>query len=191
VGTVLVAFPIWTVELANFITPFLVVPFVLALPVWLLVAIVASLGLLGFGIWQRSILAPLPSVLLVLSALTAWYVPTDELFYRVEFELLYDARQQVVDEIEAGERRPNVECCESLIRIEGRGRILSRGYGEVLYDERDGEAFIFFFTYHGILDNYEGFMYRSGPEEPERCFSGETALTIVKMRDHWYWMSCT
>ncbi len=184
-------FPIWTVELANLITPFLVVYIVLVMPVILVGTALSGVASLILDIWQRNILAPLPLVILALGLVAFWYLPVNEWFYRAEFNILYGRRQTVVEEIEASELQPNVECCDSLIYLGNGRRILSRGHGEVLYDEREGETLVFFFTYHGILDNYEGYLYRSGPDRPESCFNGETALTIVKMREHWYWMSCT
>ncbi len=191
VGVVLVTFPVWTVELGNVIKPFLVVPAIVVVPFALLGSVVFALGVLGLGIWQRSILAPVPFLLNGLAIAAFWFIPFDELFYRAEFELLYDDRKTIVEDIEAEERLPNVEHTDSLIHIEGRGRLLSRGGGDVMFGQRDGETDVFFFTYRGILDNYEGFMYRSDDIEPTRCFRGEIALAMVKMRDHWYWMSCT
>ena len=100
ISALLVGYPVWAPELANVVTPFGLVPVVLALVPFLIGSVLYSLAILVIGLWKRSPLAPVPALILILGILAAWHLPVSAIFYRIEFELLYNSRSDIVRDIE-------------------------------------------------------------------------------------------
>lgn len=70
-------------------------------------------------------------------------------------------------------------------------RNISKG-GSIVVERTESGINILFFTVRGLVDNFSGYVYISGNESPTmKNFSCGKIVNMEKLKDHWFWISCT
>ena len=174
-------------DIIDWVTPFLLSP--LRFSLWLLVGVAVIRSLVAAYRSRREgpsvLLVP---IFLVAAVLAAWFTPFTDLWLRANFELKKTARERVVIQVVRGELVANVSHNSSLIALSG-GAGVSKGGDEILVQGPPREAYVFFYTYRGILGSYSGFLWVPTGGKPE-LFSdvGETGTQIESFGGNWYFV---
>jgi hypothetical protein len=177
------AFFFW--HFMGWLTPFIAPSLWLPIYALLLFALVLAVAL-PIRRWRtRHAASLLPLGLLVALVVAAQFVDFTHLWLRANFALGRTAREKIVQQIAAGELRPNVAHNSQLIRLPAVYREISLGGGEVIVEREK----ILFFTFRGILDHFAGFVYSPDDSPPTSGdFAGDFFI-IEKMADRWYYVS--
>ncbi len=186
---ILVSFFRW--KLVDILTPFIEPILELIVFVFFLVAILWSLifGLLKIKSQKTRAFVPLSINLVTL--LIVLLVPFTALTLKMDFHFNINKREQVVEKIKNCELAPNVSHNDKLINLPTGYKHLSKGGGDVIVEYENKNPNVFFFTFRGILDNFSGFVYRADNNQPRNYDFGCEHVELEKLKDHWYWMSCT
>ena len=117
-------------------------------------------------------------------------VPFTELWIKADFSLYRSDRDRVVSEVLQGILQPNVEYNSSLISLDQSYPLLSMGGNEIVAEEYEGQTYILFFTYRGVLDNYSGFLHVPEGGNPSRFSDlNEKDMTYIEHIDgNWYFV---
>jgi hypothetical protein len=123
-------------------------------------------------------------------------VPFTRIWLNADFHLLKSEREQVVADVLAGELRPDDGpyslLVPSLVTLGLERAHVSMGGNEILVSEKDARRYVFFFTFHGILDNYSGFLYvpdGGNPREFNSDFEEAENTEFVPYDENWVWVS--
>lgn len=179
------AFQWWLVDA---LTPFLALPLqgllwvgFLAVSTW---AVIRAIRYRGH--WRIS---AIPLVVCTSAVMAALFVPLTQLSLEHDFAAKRAARERVVRDIYAGVLRPNVPHNQKLIALSTAER-LSAGGNEIVVETHDGHAYVFFFTFRGILGNYAGFLFVPEAGDP-RKFSdiNEPTAELVRLAERWYFVA--
>jgi hypothetical protein len=189
-GVMLIAVHAFEWSIVDRITPFLYLP--LAGVVWWVVIGVglASLTCLTKirAIGTRSFV---PAAVIALSILIVTLVPFTDLWLKVDYARYKKERNEIVLKILRGDLTSNVSYNAKLIALGDRYPLVSMGGNEVIVEHHNGNTYILFYTFRGVLDNYSGFLYVSGGGSPS-LFSdlNEQATTqIMPLGEDWYYAS--
>ena len=68
---------------------------------------------------------------------------------------------------------------------------ISKGGNEVMLQEIEGENYVMFYTFRGILDNYSGFLYVPLGGDPRNFLdlNEQDTTQIIQYSDNWYYAS--
>ena len=135
--------------------------------------------------------ALVPLIINAATLLIVFFVPFTRLTIALDFRMNLSAREQVVGMIQNKNLVPNVSYNKELLALPKQYQNLSKGGGEVLVEPTEGSSNIFFFTFRGVTDNFSGFVYRSDDKQPSNGDFGCDYVNLIKMREYWYWMSCS
>jgi hypothetical protein len=174
-------------DMIDWFTPFLIVPLFGIL--WLIVAI-AVVASLVFAYRHRSegrrALAPFAGLLV--AVLVAVFFPFTDIWLTANFHLKKASRERVVAEVASGKLVPNVSHNRKLIALP-RGTRVSKGGDEIVVEGSAKEAYVFFFTYRGILDHYSGFLWVPDGGNPQNFRdAGEEKTQIRSFGGNWYFV---
>jgi hypothetical protein len=170
-------------ELVEFLTPFLVMPLLLAMWGALAVLLLVSVIYLAFRAKQGWRIALAPLTINTLTLLVVYFVPFTEIWLELQFHLNWNGYNEVARMVEEGRIQPDQY---GRAQLPPRYRHLSRGGGYIKIDRSDGITRVFFFTFVGILDNFSGFMYRSDDRPPPPDDLGGDWHQTIRMRPHWF-----
>lgn len=132
--------------------------------------------------------AAAPFAVSIVTLLIAFFVPFTHLWLYANFHLKKAAREQVVERVVSGDLRPNIAHNTNLIALP-TGYGVSMGGDENVVESTNGNLFVFFFTFRGILDNYSGFLWVPKGGRPEQYSdAGEPGTEIVSFGDNWYFI---
>jgi len=105
-----------------------------------------------------------------------------------ELDKYWDEYNEVINLIENGTIKVPTED-HGLIELPVEYQHLSHGGGEIIFEKKDDNIQVFFFTFRGVLDNFSGYMYKPDDKPPNSDdFSGDWKQ-IVKERPYWYYCS--
>ncbi len=160
----------WT--LMDIFTPFL--GSILMLVIWGLViivlttSIVLSLIFLVTTVRRNKFIAAIPLTICLFVVLGAYFIPFTKLSVSYDFRTNISKRVEIVEQIQTGQLKitPTYGENMSAVVLPSEKAYLSKGGGEVLYQNDGSTTSVFFFTFRGILDNFSGFIYRSDENEP-------------------------
>jgi len=173
-------------SLVDVLTPFLLMP--VQAVAWLAVLLVlATSGLRN----QRLSLRPDPRPALVCGAAIclALFFPFTNLWLTTNFWWHRSEREAVVRKIQS--RGPWPPTSPLTVPLPAGTPNLSTGGNDVLVEEHDGQLYVLFFTYRGILDNYSGFLFVQGRGEPKRFLDLKEAGSsqVRRFGEHWYFVA--
>ena len=61
---------------------------------------------------------------------------------------------------------------------------------EIVVEEHNGQRYVFFFTYRGILDNYSGFLFVPAGADPRLFADAADPSTVMEpRRTQWFFMA--
>jgi len=178
-------------ELVDLLTVFLAP--LLALTLWagFLVSSAYALTTLLWGRARYSILRVAPLLIHLIAFLAIRYVPFHTMMLDLNFSMNYEARMQIVHQIENREIAADLTDGEQVVALPLAYRHLSRGGGDVIIGRSATRMIVFFYTFRGVTDNFSGFMYRSDGSAPQQYDLGGDYVNVTKLRDHWYWVAAT
>jgi hypothetical protein len=128
-----------------------------------------------------------PLAICLCAVLLAVYFPFTDVWLAANYHWYRPARAEVVRQVQRGELRPNVAHNPSLIALPPGTPLVSMGGNEIIVEVHDGQPYVFFFTYRGILDNYSGFLFVPAGGDPRRFSDlGEPTTQLVEREEHWY-----
>lgn len=175
-------------SIIDLVTGFLLDPFLALLwlflsatTVWGVVVLVRNAKLTG---WR----AASPLLVCLAGVACALFVPFTSIWLNANYHLLRHSRIQVVRRVQEGSLRPNVSYNQSLISLGLLSPPVSTGGNEIVVERHDGQPYVFFFTYRGVLDNFSGYLFVPTGGDP-RKFSDlvDTASTQVeRVESNWY-----
>lgn len=181
----------WT--LMDILTPFL--GFILMSVIWglviiiLITSIVLSLIYLVTSVRRQKFIATIPLIICLFVVLGAYFIPFTKLSVSYDFRTNFSKRVEIVEQIQTGQLKitPTYGENMSAVVLPPDKTSLSRGGGEVLYQNNGSTTSVFFFTFKGIMDNFSGFIYRSDESNPFQTDFGGDYVELIKLRDHWFW----
>lgn len=136
--------------------------------------------------------ALIPLTLNIAAMLVVALVPLARISVDVNFKWNYRRRMAVVSELQSGRLDQYITIKGGgrgdIIDLPTRYRGLSDGDGIMAY-RRDGQTFVFFFNFRGVLDSFSGFVYSSGNGKPKTGDFGGRFIEIESMGPHWFWAS--
>ncbi|BCB02473.1 hypothetical protein [Bacillus sp. KH172YL63] len=130
-----------------------------------------------------------PALIQTITVLLLVFFPFTKVVLDMDFKLNKGDRETVVKKVESGDLVPNVAHNDTLIHLPEEYDGLSKGGGEIVVEEKNGETMILFFTFRGILEGFTGFVYSSSDEKPRTGDFGGDFIEIEKLEDHWYVVS--
>ena len=154
--------------------------------------IVVAIAAIVYGVRKRKAAgagAWLPFMICFAATLALIFLPFNSLYLKFNFNRYKSRRTTAAQQILAGSHG-------QLVRSGGRGdlillpsseRVLSAGGGEVMVDHRDGEAFILFFTFRGILDHFSGYVYSPSDRPPATDQFLGRGIEVLRVAPNWYW----
>ena len=176
-------------SIIDVVTPFLFLP--LQGTAWLLL-------LAGFTwavVLRLRVTAPdraanYPLLICVVGAMIAIFVPWTNIWLGMNERVHRFDREQIVREVQDGSLRPNVAYNSQLIALEHRFPGVSKGGNEIVVEEHNGQRYVFFFTFRGILDHYSGFLFVPDGGNP-RLFSdaAERSTEIDQRSKNWFFVA--
>lgn len=178
-------------SLVELFTPFLEPMLELAIYGFFLVIIVWSLIYGVTKIKSQKIKAFIPAIINIVAVTIIVIVPFTAITLKIDFYFHLNEREEVIEKITNDELVPNVFHNNSLINLPAKYRNLSKGGGDIIVEYENKNPNVFFFTFRGILDDFSGFVYRSDDNEPQKGDFGCDNIELEKLREHWFWMSCT
>ncbi|MCK8124349.1 hypothetical protein MTF66_05025 [Pseudoalteromonas sp. 2CM39R] len=178
----------WTI--IDWITPFLMMPLMLAVFVIFLTGVGFSLSCL-FKFKEIRWLATIPLAIQLVAFAILELVPFTKLWIDADFHLYESQRQEVVQRVYSGELISNVKHNSSLIALGSEYSKISMGGNEIVVQDIEGLKYVFFFTFRGILDNYSGFLYVPDGGDPRNYadLDEDDVTQIIKYADNWYYTS--
>jgi hypothetical protein len=189
-GVMLIAVHAFEWSIVDRITPFLYLP--LAGVVWW---VVIGVGLASLTCLTKiraiGIRSFVPTAVVALSVLIVVLVPFTDLWLKLDYSLYKKERNEIVQKILRGDLTSNVSYNAKLIALGDTYPLVSMGGNEVVVEEHNGNMYILFYTFRGVLDSYSGFLYISGGGSPS-LFSdlNEQATTqIISLEEDWYYAS--
>lgn len=133
---------------------------------------------------KRRAITPLTCNLVTIAI--AILIPFNSLIVKYDFKMYLREREKVIQLVEQQELKPNVAYNNKLILLPLPYRHLSKGGGEIIVEGHPPDISIFFYTYRGMLDNFSGFIYKPGNEEPSNSDFGGDFKEIKKIKGHWF-----
>lgn len=178
-------------SLVDLLTPF-IEPFV-EIIVWgfFCIILISSLGVGAFRFKKEKQKAFVPFIINLITILVVIFVPFTRLTTTFDFWFHIRARENIIEMIQHKELVPNVSYNEELIVLPKKYSALSKGGGEVLVQTSTSTLHVFFFTFRGVVDNFSGFIYRSDDAYPSEGDFGCEYMNVLKMKNYWYWVSCS
>lgn len=171
-------------------TPFHYIPLALAVWLFFFVAGTASLSCITKykAIGARSLI---PLGVIIGSFIIVTFVPITNLWLKVNYSLYKAERNEIVSKVLSGELQPNVNHNSNLIALGNTYPIVSMGGNEIVVEEHDGDTYILFYTFRGVLDNYSGFLYvtKGGVPSKYSDLNEEDSTQIVPLEENWYYIS--
>ncbi len=121
----------------------------------------------------------------------AFFIPYTRMWVSTDFAKHKIARDTIVAAVEQGRLTPNVEEDDQLIALDDSYPVVSMGGNEIVVEEHDGNKYVLFFTFRGLLDNYSGFLHVPVGGNPSVFWNLKDAQSseIVPYGDNWYWTS--
>lgn len=174
-------------DVIDWVMPFVMAPLFGIL--WLIVAIAVLASLVSAHRHRREGWSALTSFAgLLIAVLAALFVPFTDIWLSANFHLKKASREKVVAEVASGALVPNVSYNAKLIALP-RGADVSKGGDMIVVEGPPKEAYVFFFTYRGILDNYSGFLWVPNGRKPEQFSdAGEEGTQIESFGGNWYFV---
>jgi hypothetical protein len=186
-GTSLLAVSAGWYELADALTPFLAGPLLLLALALCVLAGVWSLHYLLEWL-GRDRLAAAPLLVVVGACCLMRVMGATHLVERIDFHVHRAERERVVALIEAGILVPNVAHNASLIHLPDDFPMVSKGGNEVVLEESG--RIVEFYTYRGILSTgSSAFVYTADGEPPAVLIARHRRTRLVRLDEHWHWMS--
>lgn len=178
---ILLLFFQWT--LVDLLTPF-ILPFLWLLVIgFFLVVIVFSLVSLFKKRKWSPLLIQITTVLIVI------FIPFNTIVLQLNFSNHFKERTEVISKIQNGTLQPNVTYNTSVIHLPREYDHLSKGGGDIIIEEVNGETLVFFYTFRGILGDFSGFIYSPHNRKPNINSFGGDFKEIVKMAENWYFVA--
>jgi hypothetical protein len=179
-------------SLVDWITVFGIVP--LESGLWLLLVLCAAAGLVCAAFARRlGRSATYPLVICVSAALLASCFPFTRIWIGTNYRWYRSERERVVQQVQSGELRPNDDYNSELITLPASTPKVSMGGNQIVVETHDGQLYVFFFTFRGILSHYSGFLYVSSGGDPRRFGDlGDLpshTVELVEREEHWYFVS--
>ena len=131
----------------------------------------------------------LPVAICLSAAIIVVAVPFSELYLKFDFYIYQDRRTAVAEKLlQNPSLVTNVPGSRgAFVTLDPADSYLSRDDGEVLIDRRDGNTFVLFFTFRGILGRFSGFVYSPTDEPPGKDEFDGDGLEIKRLAPHWFW----
>ncbi len=130
------------------------------------------------------------SLVVLAVILTITFVPIDKIKLANDFKFNLEKREEVVKMVKSGEidfKDPydlDIALPFNYTRLSEGGDIWVEGESEYLS--------VLFFTFRGLVDSFEGIIYKENNEMPtSEDFGCGTILESKKFADHWFWIACT
>jgi hypothetical protein len=189
-GSALIVIHAFQWSIIDRITPFLYIT--LASAVWwgIIGVAIASLTCLtkikAIG-WRAFV----PMTVVVASVLIVMFVPFTSLWLDFDYWRYKEVRLEIVERILSGDLAANVDYNPKLIALDGGYPLVSMGGNEVIVERHEGSAYVLFFTFRGVLDNYSGFLYVPDGGSPT-LFSDlheEQFTQIEPLEENWFFVS--
>ncbi|MBP9718100.1 hypothetical protein KBD59_02270 [Candidatus Gracilibacteria bacterium] len=190
VSAIVLAVSIFRWNLVEIFTPFLEPLLELVVLIVFVIALIWSLIFCLMEFKRQKKIALLPVLINIATLIIVLFVPFTAITLKINFYLNLDRREEVVEMIKNGAITPTSPSNDS-IALPGKYKYLSSGGGDVIVENNGIEPNVFFFTYRGVIDNFAGFAFQSGDSEPQKYDFGCEYVELQKIKDHWFWMSCT
>ncbi|MGR6337702.1 hypothetical protein ACU5CE_07565 [Priestia megaterium] len=170
-------------DLVDIITEFLMLPiwlfvyaFFIIMTIWTLIHLFKKRK------WQPFVIQ--------LITISLWFLfPFNQVNLDLNFKIHQDKREEVATKIENGVIKPNVSDSPSLIQLPKKYTQLSKGGGDIVVETKGKAKSILFFTYHGMLDNFSGFVYNPNNNKPSKSDFNGDFKQIKKVHKNWYYVS--
>jgi len=118
----------------------------------------------------------------------AAFVPFTQIWLYANFYLKKNAREQVIERVKSGEYGPNMAQNAGVIALPADNNVSSGGNVIVVQGNRSN-PYVFFFTFHGILDNYSGFLWvPTGGKPQEFQDADEIGTEVEHFGGNWYFI---
>lgn len=152
---------------------------------WLLflVAFVVSV-IASFKYKQVGVAALLPIGVQIVAILLVLLIPFSNIWLDINFALHKRQREKVVAKVNRGELKPyNIMVIDEYPNV-------SMGGNAIIVEEHDRKKYVFFYTFRGILDSYEGFLYVPQGGDPRKFEDlSDQQSEIRRWEGHWFYVS--
>ncbi|MBI5359891.1 MAG: hypothetical protein HZA48_04830 [Planctomycetes bacterium] len=154
----------------------------------LILVSVWSLAFFAYNIKKSKLAYYIPVSINLSALLTITLVPFWAIRLNFNFKTNLIERQKVVTMIISGELQNSYSEHDAIfVQLPKEYKHLSRNYGNVMVDCRNGTTRVLFYMADGILDNFEGFMYTTG-ECPKIGDFDAKFLLIEPKGQHWFYV---
>lgn len=169
-------------NIVEIITPFLMLPFWLALfGFFIVITVQAIVQLFKYKNWK-------PFAIQAITIIFLFYFPFTQTMLDLDFKMHKSEREEVVNKVVSGKFKYNVPDNPSLIHLPKQYTHLSKGGGDVIALKTGDSFTIIFFTYRGISDNFSGFVYSPNDKKPLKKDFDADFKEIKKLDKHWYFV---
>ncbi len=133
----------------------------------------------------------IPLLICVTAIVAVTTLPFTSLWLMYNFSSHRTVREQIVQDILTGTLQPDKSSSHSLVKLGLDTPAVSMGGNEVIVEKHEGDTYILFFTFRGILDNYAGFLYVPENGDPKLFYdlNESDSTELVKYDTNWYYVS--
>lgn len=130
-------------------------------------------------------------IVLVLFVTAFFFLREDNKSLEEKFWNDLSKREEVVNLVKNKELISDISERPDLIKLPLKYRNLSEGGGEIIIENDQGLS-VLFYTFRGVVDNFAGFVYKENNMDiTKEDFNCGNILDSKKLKDNWFWVSCT
>jgi hypothetical protein len=131
-----------------------------------------------------------PLLICVVGVALALFVPWTTLWLAANERVHRSDRERIVRQVQEGSIRPNVSYNRGLIALGPEAPDVSKGGNEIVVEEHNGQRYVFFYTFRGILDAYSGFLFVPNGADPRLFADAADRSTVVEQRSpNWFFIA--
>lgn len=178
-------------QITDKISPFGFLFFAVPMLIIFIIAVVFSITAI-FKVKIIGFVALIPIGVNAIALLIVLFVPFTDLWLKADFALYKKQREEIVAHVNNGVLKPTVSPYNNKIAsINLRPPSLLVSNSKLVIEEHQEGKYVFFYTFHGILDHYSGFLYVPHGGDPRNYSDlGEKHKTsIVTLEDNWFYVS--
>lgn len=187
-STVLVTTYTLEFPLLDLLTPFLF-PLLAGL-VWVAFSISLIIALIQAAKFKSQGITAFSPIMMCCTALfLVFLIPFSWLWTTANYHWHKSRRVELVRQVSNREIVPNVSHNPSLIKIGKEMPYLSMGGNEIVVEGRSDFKYVFFYTYRGVLDNYNGFLFvpQGGDPKGFSDLNEAESTNLVQLEQEWFY----
>lgn len=132
----------------------------------------------------------LPFAICVAALLALQYTPLSQVYLSQNFWRHYADRMRIVERVENGELRPNVDYNKNLIALSRRDAHVSAG-GDIVIEDADEGVYVLFLTSRGLKRYFTGFLRVPPNGDPGKFFefADKPPSQLVRYDSEWWFVA--